>query len=83
MISYLYFPLMRSAAFRKMAARSANGNVSHADFADSAESIAVLTFFGLAFAYLATTSACEAGLGWLAREEASDCGGSCQLLNVQ
>lgn len=65
-----------------MAARSANGNVSHAGLADSAESIAVLTSFGLALAYLATISECEAGLGWLAREEASDCRGSCQLLNV-
>jgi hypothetical protein len=39
-ISYLYFPAIRSAALRKMAARSEKGRDSHAGFAASAASTA-------------------------------------------
>jgi hypothetical protein len=48
MISYLYFPAIRSAAFRKMAALSENGRDSHAGFAASAASIAAETSDGKA-----------------------------------
>lgn len=54
MISYLYLVLMRSAAFRNMAARSAKGKLSHAGFAANAESIACLTSSEEALEYLAT-----------------------------
>lgn len=54
MISYLYLVLMRSAAFRNMAARSAKGKLSHAGFAASAESIACLTSSEEALEHLAT-----------------------------
>lgn len=61
MISYRYFPLIRSAAFRKIAARSANGRSSHSDLAARANSIALNTSCGVAFEYLATTFECAAG----------------------
>jgi len=69
MISYLYFPLTRSAAFRKMAALSAKGSISHDLFASSAASIALETSSGLAFENLATTLACEAGLACVRVDE--------------
>lgn len=48
--SYLYLPEIRSAALRKMAARSAKGKLSHAGFAARAASIAVVMSLGLALA---------------------------------
>lgn len=68
-ISYLYFPLIRSAAFKKTAARSAKGNVSHADFAFKAESMALVTSDEVAFEYLATAEAWDAGFDWERIEE--------------
>lgn len=62
MSSYLYLPLMRSAALRKMAARSAKGIDSHDDLAASAESMAFVTSSGDALDAVATMSACEDGL---------------------
>src|SRR4051794_30479915 len=62
MMSYLYLVEMRSAALRNTEARSANGNDSHDGFTANAALIAFLTSAGLAFEYLATTSACEEGL---------------------
>jgi hypothetical protein len=59
--SYRYFPLIRSAALRNTAARSANGRDSHADLAVRAKSIALDTSDGVAFEYLATIFACTAG----------------------
>jgi len=53
MSSYLYFPLIKSAAFKNTAARSANGKFSHAGFAASADSMAFETSAELAFEYLA------------------------------
>jgi hypothetical protein len=50
-MSYLYFPAIRSAAFRNTAARSANGRDSHAGFAARAASIAAETSDGKAFEY--------------------------------
>jgi len=46
MISYLYFPAIRSAALRKMAALSEKGRDSHAGFAASAASMAADTSEG-------------------------------------
>jgi hypothetical protein len=48
MISNLYLPAMRSAAFKKMAARSAHGISSHCDLARSELSMAFLTISGVA-----------------------------------
>lgn len=73
MISYRYLEDMRSAAFRKTAARSANGSVSHAGLAANADSMAVLTSAVLALEYLATTSACEEGLCCVRMEELVIC----------
>lgn len=53
---------MRSAALRNTEARSAKGSASHAGFAANAASMAFLTSAGLAFEYLAMTSAWEEGL---------------------
>jgi hypothetical protein len=52
-ISYLYFPAIRSAAFKNTAARSAKGRDSHAGFAARAASIAAETSDGEAFEYVA------------------------------
>jgi len=57
MRSYRYFPEMRSAALRKMAARSAKGRDAHSAWAERAESMALETSAGLAVEYLATTEA--------------------------
>lgn len=65
MISYRYFVLMRSAAFRKTAARSANGRLSQLGFAAKADSIACLTSAGEALLYLATGVECDEGLTWV------------------
>jgi len=46
MISYLYFPAMRSAALRKTAARSAKGRDSQAGLAARAASMAAETSEG-------------------------------------
>jgi hypothetical protein len=46
MISYLYFPDIRSAAFKKTAALSANGRDSQAGFAARAASMAAETSDG-------------------------------------
>jgi hypothetical protein len=46
MISYLYFPAIKSAAFRNTAARSAKGRDSQAGFAWSAASMAAETSEG-------------------------------------
>jgi hypothetical protein len=50
-ISYLYFPAIRSAALRKIAARSEKGRDSHAGFAARAASIAAETSDGEALEY--------------------------------
>lgn len=44
--SYLYFPAIRSAAFRKMAALSAKGRFSHSGLAARAASMAADTWAG-------------------------------------
>ena len=62
MISYLYFVLMRSAAFRNTAARSANGKLSQAGFAAKADLIACLTSAEEALLYLAIGVECDEGL---------------------
>lgn len=62
MTSYLYFPLIKSAALRKTAARSENGRLSQSSFAANAASMAVLTSAVDAFDHFATTLRCEAGL---------------------
>jgi hypothetical protein len=62
MISYLYFPAIKSAALRKTAARSAKGSCSHSALAPRAESIALLTSDVEAPEYLATTVVFSAGL---------------------
>ena len=69
MSSYLYFPEIKSAALRKTAARSANGNDSHAGFAARAASIARLTSSVLALEYFATTSEWEDGSCCVRTEE--------------
>jgi len=46
MISYLYFVAIKSAALRKMAARSEKGRASHSGLAESAASIALETSEG-------------------------------------
>jgi hypothetical protein len=56
MMSYRYLVEMRSAALRKMAARSAKESASHAGLAASAASMAFLTSSPLALEYVATTS---------------------------
>jgi hypothetical protein len=48
-MSYLYLPEIKSAALRKMAARSENGRDSQAGLAASAASIAAETSDGEAF----------------------------------
>lgn len=53
-MSYLYFPAIRSAAFKKIAALSENGRDSHAGLAAKAASIAADTSDGEAFEYEAT-----------------------------
>ena len=62
MSSYRYFPLMRSAALRNIAARSTKGNVSQAFLAANAESMALDTSEELAFEYFAIASACDEGI---------------------
>ena len=54
MITYRYFPEMRSAAFKKIAALSENGSDSHAGFAARAASMAAETSDGDALEYKAT-----------------------------
>ena len=66
--SYRYLPAIRSAALRNIAALSAKGRVSHARFAERADSIALDTSESLAFEYLAMGSECEDGLAWVRRE---------------
>ena len=51
MISYRYFVEIRSAALRKMAARSEKGRASHSAFAERAASIAFETSEGEALEY--------------------------------
>lgn len=75
-ISYRYLVEIRSAAFKKTAARSAKGRDSQADLASSAASMALLTSTLLALEYFATTSACAAGLCWVRIEELFICIGS-------
>ena len=62
MTSYLYLLLIKSAALRKMAARSAKGRVSHCAFAASAASIAFETSSSLALEYVAMAVAWSDGL---------------------
>lgn len=61
MISYLYLVEMRSAAFKKTAARSANGRDSHDSFAFNADSIASVTSDCEAQLYVASGVLCEEG----------------------
>ena len=63
--SYRYFPDIRSAAFKNIAARSAKVMNSHAGLAVKADSMALETSAEVALVYLATGSRCEAGLGWV------------------
>ena len=60
-MSYLYFPLIRSAALRNMAARSVKGMASHCAFAASAESMACATSEAVAFEYWAIALEWEEG----------------------
>jgi hypothetical protein len=64
-ISYLYFPAIKSAALRNMAARSEKGRDSHAGFAASAASIAEETSEGEAFEYDAIVEEWFAGFCWV------------------
>jgi len=59
--SYLYLPLIRSAALRKMAALSSKGVDSQDDLAASADSMAALTCSSVALEDLATMSAWREG----------------------
>lgn len=77
MISYLYLPPMRSAALRKMAARSTKGVASHDSLAARAASMAALTSDALALEKLATASAWEDGLDCVRTEEFLIC--HCQI----
>jgi hypothetical protein len=61
MSSYLYLELMRSAALRKIAARSAKGRLSQKGFAAKAESIACWTSDADALEYLAMGVECDEG----------------------
>lgn len=79
-ISYLYFPLIRSAALRNTAARSANGKFSHAGFAARADSMAFETSAELALEYLAMVEECAAGLAWVRMEDVFTCPPSVQFL---
>jgi hypothetical protein len=60
---------MRSAALRKIAARSAKGRLSHAGFAARAESIACWTSDAEALEYLATGVECDEGFDCVRIEE--------------
>lgn len=61
--------LIRSAALRKTAARSAKGRDSHSDLAARADSMALLTSSALAREYRATTDLWSAGFTWVPIEE--------------
>jgi hypothetical protein len=61
-ISYLYLPETRSAALRKMAARSAKGRDSHSAFAERAASMAAETSDAEALEYEAIVEEWLAGL---------------------
>jgi hypothetical protein len=65
MRSYRYLVLIRSAALRKMAARSANGSDSQSALASRAESMAARTCCGDASEYVATVLWWSAGLACL------------------
>jgi hypothetical protein len=75
MISYRYFPLIRSAAFRKIAARSAKGSDSQAGLAARAESMALDTSEAVALEYLAIAEEWDDGMDWLRIEEVLTWGG--------
>lgn len=64
MTSYRYLVEMRSAALRKMLARSAKGVEAHDSRADRAASIADWTWGAVALEYEAR-GACEEGLDWV------------------
>jgi hypothetical protein len=65
MISWRYFPDIKSAALRKMEARSEKVRDSHAGLAASAASIAAETSEGLALEYEATTDEWFEGFFWV------------------
>ena len=54
---------------RKTAARSANGRLSQAGFAASAESIACWTSDGDALEYVATGVECDEGFDWVRTDD--------------
>lgn len=64
---------MRSAALRNTAARSANGRLSQAGFAASAESIACSISEADALEYLAIGVECDEGLDWVRIEDVLIC----------
>lgn len=69
MSSYLYFPDIKSAAFRKIAALSEKGRVSQAALAVRADSMASDTSDGEAEEYFAMGDLCDDGLDWVWMEE--------------
>jgi len=69
MMSYLYLPAMRSAAFKKTAARSENGSPSHDCFAARAASMAAETSALDALEYDAIVVAWEEGSDCVSTEE--------------
>ena len=73
MISYLYFPAIKSAALRKIAARSEKGRDSHSGFAASAASMAAETSEGEALEYEAMVEEWFAGFCCLEMEEVLIC----------
>lgn len=64
-MSYLYFPAIRSAAFKNIAALSENGRDSHAGFAARAASMAAETSDGEALEYEATVEEWLEGFCWV------------------
>lgn len=74
-MSYLYFPAIRSAAFKKIAALSEKGRDSHAGFAASAASMAADTSDGEALEYEATVEEWLEGFCWVEIVEVLICRG--------
>jgi hypothetical protein len=72
-ISYLYLPAIKSAAFKKIAALSEKGRDSHSGFAARAASIAAETSDGEALEYDATAEEWFAGLCCLEIDEVLIC----------
>lgn len=72
-MSYLYFPAIKSAALRKMAALSEKGRDSHSGFAARAASIAAETSDGEALEYEAIVEEWFDGFCWVEMDEVLTC----------